>query len=378
MRFLVLGAGLQGSACTFDLLGQDDVDGVTVADRRPDLLAGYVPEDPRLERIEADFGDHRAIAELMQPYDVVLSAAPYYFNGPLAAAAVEAGCHFGDLGGNSEIARRQIELDARAREAGRAIMPELGLAPGMINILAADGIRRLDRADSVRMYVGGLPQHPVPPLNYQVVYSLEGMLDYVTTPSVVLRDGAITEVVALSELESIEFADIGTLEAFHTAGGASLLPWEHEDRIPELAYKTLRYPGHARLLRAIRDLGLVDDDAIDVKGQSVVPRDAFIACVTPKLRRPGEPDLVALRVIAEGERGGEATTITYDVVDRADEATGVSAMERTTGYTLSIAGLFMGRGAVAAGAAPAYRTMPFDPYVEELARRGIRVDVSEE
>ncbi len=378
MRFLVLGAGLQGSACTYDLLQQEDVEAVTVADRDPSLLADFVPEDDRLETIEADFGDVAAMTKLMGSHDVALSAAPYYFNGPLAASAVEAGCHFGDLGGNTEIAREQIELNDRAVTAGCVIMPELGLAPGMINILAADGIAGLDRADSVRMYVGGLPQNPRPPLNYQVVYSLEGMLDYVTTPSVVLRDSALLGVQALSELEAVEFDDVGELEAFHTAGGASLLPWDHEGSIRDLAYKTLRYPGHAHLLGAMRDLGLVDNQPIDVKGQQVVPRDAFIACVTPRLTRPSEPDLVALRVIATGDKGGTPTTITYDVFDRADETTGISAMERTTGFTLSIAGLFMGRGVFeGGGAAPAYAIMPYDPYVEELASRGVNVRRSE-
>jgi len=378
MRFLVLGAGLQGSACAYDLLQQSDVAAVTVADRKPGLLADFVSKDERLETVETDFGDVSAMTELMGSHDVALSAAPYYFNGPLAAAAVETGCHFGDLGGNTQIAREQIELNDRAEAAGCVIMPELGLAPGMINILAADGIDRLDHTDSVRMYVGGLPQNPAPPLNYQVVYSLEGMLDYVTTPSVVLRDSALLGVNALSEIESLEFGEVGELEAFHTAGGASLLPWDHEGSIRELAYKTLRYPGHADLLGAIRDLGLVDNQPIDVKGQQVVPRDAFIACVKPRLTRPDELDLVALRVIATGERDGAPTTITYDVLDRADETTGISAMERTTGFTLSIAGLFMGRGVFeGGGAAPAYAIMKYGPYVEELAQRGVNVRCSE-
>lgn len=378
MRFLVLGAGLQGSACTYDLLQQDDVEGVTVADREPDLLASFVPDDSRLVRSQADFGDVDAMRGVMASHDVVLSAAPYYFNGPLAAAAVEAGCHFGDLGGNTEIVKEQVALADAAKTADCTIMPDLGLAPGMINIFATDGIRRLDRPRSVRMYVGGLPQHPLPPLNYQVVYSLEGMLDYVTTPSVIVREGKVQEIEPLSELETLDFGELGELEAFHTAGGASLLPWEREGEVSDLTYKTLRYPGHAVLLRAIRDLGLVDDQPIDVKGQQVVPRDAFIACVSPRLQRPGEPDLVALRVVAEGERDGAPVTLTYDLLDRADRESGISAMERTTGFTLSIAGLFMGRGVVSErGAAPAYALMPCEPYVDELAKRGIDVRLHE-
>src|SRR5690606_25597099 len=107
-------------------------------------------------------------------------------------------------------------------------------------------------------------KEPAGPLNYQIVYSLEGVLDYYTTRSWVLRGGHPTQVDALSEIESVEFPDpVGTLEAFHTAGGLSTMPWDYEGRIPTMEYKTLRYPGHATVMRAIRDLGLLDLEPVD-------------------------------------------------------------------------------------------------------------------
>jgi len=377
MRILVLGAGLQGSSCAYDLLRQDDVERVTVADLEPGRLAAFVPEDERLFRVHADFSRADSIRELMEPHDIVLSAAPYYFNLEMARTAVDAGCHFSDLGGNTQIVRQQLELRDRAKEAGITVVPDVGLAPGMINVIAREGARRFERPRRVRMYVGGLPQRPRPPLNYQVAYSLEGMLDYYTTLSWLLRDGRPQQVEALTELETLDFGDLGQLEAFHTAGGASLQPWDYEGELDELFYKTLRYPGHAVLMKAFRDLGLIGLAPVDVKGTSVVPRDAFIACIAPHLR-PDSPDLVALRVIAEGENGGVPGTVTFDVLDRMDEETGITAMERTTGFTLAIAGLFLGRGVIEApGAEPSYRLIPYDPYVEALARRGIEVRVSD-
>lgn len=377
MRILVLGAGLQGSSCAYDLLKQEDVERVTVADIEPDRIAGFVPASERLEVVRGDFADSAGIRELMASHDIVLSAAPYYFNREMAAAAIEAGCHFSDLGGNTEIVREQLAMADAAREAGVTLVPDVGLAPGMINVIAAEGVRRLDRPRSVRMYVGGLPQSPRPPLNYQVAYSLEGMLDYYATLSWMLRDGEPEQVEALTEMESLDFGDLGQLEAFHTAGGASLQPWDYADQLDELCYKTLRYPGHAEFMRAFRALGLLDLEPIDVKGTPVVPRDAFIACIAPHLDT-GEPDLVVLRVVAEGERGGEPTTLTWDVLDRMDMDSGISAMERTTGFTLSIVGLFLGRGIIDdPGAAPSYRLIPYAPYVEALAERGIDVRLSE-
>jgi len=244
-----------------------------------------------------------------------------------------------------------------------------------VNILAAEGIRRLDSVDAVRLYVGGLPQAPKPPLNYNIVYSLEGVLDYYTTPSWVLRDGTPVMVEALSEIESVEFPDpVGRLEAFHTAGGISTMPWDFSERIPTMEYKTLRYPGHADIMRAIRELGLLDLDPIAVDGTTVRPRDVFVALVNPKLRRPDVEDLVALKVMVEGTKGGAPKTVTFELVDYFDGEHGISAMERTTGYSLSITGQMQAGGRVDRfGVTTAWEGMPFEPYVKALAKRGIRI-----
>ena len=158
----------------------------------------------------------------------------------------------------------------------------------------------------MKIYVGGLPQHPEPPLNYQIVYSLEGVLDYYTTLSWVLRDGKPAQVDALSELEPVEFPQpVGTLEAFHTAGG--IWTWRSATRARStMEYKTLRYPGHAAIMRPIRELGLLDLEPVDVKGKKVVPRDVFIAAVQPKLHKPKGRDLVALRVDGDRKRRRQA------------------------------------------------------------------------
>ncbi|HET9133283.1 MAG TPA: saccharopine dehydrogenase C-terminal domain-containing protein [Gemmatimonadales bacterium] len=375
MKMLVLGAGLQGCACAFDLLGDPEVTRVTLADLQPERRARFLSkrEDARFHAITLDVTDHAAVLEVMRQHDAVLSAIPYYFNGPMAKLAVEAGCHFADLGGNTEIVMEQKQLDAEAKAKGLSIMPDCGLAPGMVNILAAEGIRRLDRADRVRIYVGGLPQHPEPPLNYQIVYSLEGALDYYTTPSWILRDGKPVTVDALSELEPVEFeAPIGTLEAFHTAGGISTMPFSFEGKVREMEYKTLRYPGHADLMRAIRELGLLSNEPIKVKGKDVVPRDAFIASVSPKLTKPEGRDLVALRVVVSGEKDGAPASTTFDLVDRYDEVNGISAMMRTTGYSLAITGLVQARKQVIRfGVTTPDEGMPFDRYVDGLKSRGV-------
>jgi lysine 6-dehydrogenase len=287
-------------------------------------------------------------------------------------AAVEAGLHYADLGGNTEIVFNQKKLDPDARARNVSVIPDCGLAPGMVNILAAEGIRRVGSADTVKIYVGGLPQHPEPPLNYQIVYSLEGALDYYTTPSWVLRDGKPARVDALSELESLGFPPpVGTLEAFHTGGGISTLPWAYEGRVRTMEYKTLRYPGHMAIMRPIRELGLLDLTPMKVKGKEIVPRDAFIAAVSPKLNKPTGRDLVALRVDVQSSNGKRAS---WELLDYYDEARGISAMMRTTGYSLSITGLMQADGRVTVrGVQTPDEAVPFDGYVSELRKRGVEI-----
>ncbi|MFL5578253.1 MAG: saccharopine dehydrogenase family protein [Gemmatimonadaceae bacterium] len=375
MRMLVLGAGLQGSACAYDLLQNPDVTEVRLADVKVDHLheaiAPYSGE--RLLPTRVDVRDRDAMLALMREADAVMSAIPYYFNLDLARLAVEAGTNFCDLGGNTEIVFEQKKLDRAAKAKGVTVIPDCGLAPGMVNILAQLGISRLDRADSVRIYVGGLPQHPEPPLNYQIVYSLEGVLDYYTTKSWVVRDGKRTQVTALSEREPVRFdGTVGELEAFHTAGGLSTMAWRYEGQIPTMEYKTLRYPGHAQIMEAIRELGLLELEPVDVKGVKVVPRDLAVAAMGPRLTKPRGRDLVALRVVVSGTKGGQPKTLGWELIDYYDERLHISAMMRTTGYSLSITGQLQARGeAGPAGVHTPDECMPAERYIAELAKRGV-------
>ena len=374
MRMLVLGAGLQGSACAFDLVQQEGVSHVTLADIQPERAAGFVKPfvGKKLTLAKLDVQDPQALAALLAGHVAVLNALPYYFNLDVTRAAVAGGLHYADLGGNTEIVFNQKKLDAEARARNVSVIPDCGLAPGMVNILAAEGIRRVGAADSVKIFVGGLPQHPEPPLNYQIVYSLEGALDYYTTPSWVLRDGKPARVDALSELETVGFPPpVGTLEAFHTGGGISTLPWAYEGRVRTMEYKTLRYPGHMAIMRPIRELGLLDLTPLKVKGKEIVPRDAFIAAVSPRLTKPSGRDLVALRVDVTGSNGKRAS---WELLDYYDEARGISAMMRTTGYSLSITGLMQADGRLTArGVQTPDEAVPCAEYVAELRRRGVEI-----
>ncbi len=292
MRMLVLGAGLQGSACAYDLLQRDDVTEVRLAGLGLEHLPGFLKPFSGLRLIPTpvDVRDHDAVRGLMRDSDAVACALPYYFNLEMTRLAIEAGVPFCDLGGNTGIVFEQKALAAHAESRGVCVVPDCGLAPGMVNILAQQGIVGMERVDAVRIYVGGLPRHPEPPLGYQIVYSLEGVLDYYTTQSWILRNGKRTRIAALTEVETVRFDEpLGALEAFHTAGGLSTMAFRYEGRVPTMEYKTLRYPGHASIMRAIRDLGFFDQEPVVVDGQRVAPRQVALAILDspPDERRAG-------------------------------------------------------------------------------------------
>lgn len=381
MNFLVLGGGAQGSAAAFDLLRTEGVDRVVIADQATGHVRPFLRPHlgGRLSRITLDATDHGAVREALDGVDAVVCALPYYFNYEMAELAVECGCHYCDLGGNTEIVERQRTLHERAKAKGLSVIPDCGLAPGMVNILAQAGIDALDDTESVKIRVGGLPQEPRPPLNYQIVYSMAGVLDYYTTLSVVLENGRLVQKTALSELERVEFPEpVGTLEAFHTAGGISTMPYRYQGRIPHMEYKTLRYPGHAKIMEAIRDLGLLDTEPVEADGARISPREFFIKVVSPRLRDPKGRDLVALRVEVDGVRGGRLASVRYDLLDRYDEEHDVTAMMRTTGYSLAITSLMQVDGRVTSlGVCTPDEAMPAVPYITELSRRGIDIEVRE-
>ena len=378
MKFLVLGGGAQGSAAAYDLLRADGVEHVRVADVDVSEPAPFLRGAPagRLSFVETDASDGARLREVMEGMDAVVCALPWFFNYDAAEAAVEVGAHYCDLGGNTELVERQRGLEDAAVRKGLSVIPDCGLAPGMVNILAQAGIDALDETRSVKIRVGGLPQEPEPPLNYQIVYSMQGVLDYYTTPSLVLERGEVREKAALSEVERVDFADpVGTLEAFHTAGGISTMPYRYEGVIPTMEYKTLRYPGHAVVMAAIRDLGLLSTDPMRMEGCEVSPRDFFIEVVSPKLVRPEGHDLVVLRVEAEGRRDGTDVTVRFDLVDRYDEETGITAMMRTTGFSLALTGLMQADGRVTEkGVRTPDEGMPADIYLTEMRKRGIEIE----
>ena len=356
MRMLVLGAGRMGLGAVHDLVSQPDVTEVTVADydrSKADEIASRYPAKAKSAKI--DCNDAKAVKKLMRGHAAAISAVNYWLNEKLAIAAIEAGTSFCDLGGNNDVVDAELALDERARAAGVNVIPDCGLAPGMVAVLAAHGAARFESLDALHIRVGGLPQTPKPPLDYQLVFSVEGLINEYVEDARVIRDGRITTVPSMTEIETLHFDEpFTTMEAFQTSGGTSTLPETFLGRVRDLDYKTIRYPGHCAKFKTMIDLGLCSSDTIEVDGVKVKPRRVTGDLLVKNLPHD-EPDVVLVRV----EFAGGGKRLRYDIIDRYDERTGLSAMMRTTAFPASIVALMMARNQTTSrGALPQERCIP--------------------
>lgn len=377
MRILVLGAGRMGHGAVFDLIhNSPGVEQVTVADN--DLKkAEAVAESVGTSRIDAhhiDVANYSDVVALMRGHDSVISCVNYWYNVSLSKAAIEVGANLCDLGGNNYVVDEQLSLDDAAKTAGINIIPDCGLAPGMVSVLAMHGAAKFDQLDEIHIRVGGLPQDPEPPLNYQLVFSVEGLINEYIEVARVIRDGQITEVESMTELEELSFDGFPALEAFQTSGGTSTLPDTFLGKIRELDYKTIRYAGHCDKFKTMIDLGLCSSEEITADFQTVTPRKVFGELLQKHLPADG-PDYVLVRLEFVGDAGKR---LRYDIVDKLDPATGMSAMMRTTAFPASIIAQMMASGDVLMrGATPQEKAIDADKFVSELARRDIVINITE-
>jgi lysine 6-dehydrogenase len=379
MKILVLGAGRMGHGAVYDLIHNSPaVQTVTVADfdlAKASEVARKVGTD-KVSARQIDVSNYSDVVELMREHDSAISCVNYWYNVDLSRAAIETRTNFCDLGGNNYIVDEQLALDAEAKNAGINIIPDCGLAPGMVSVLAMHGANRFDEIEEIHIRVGGLPQNPQPPLNYQLVFSVEGLINEYIEIARVIRDGRILEVESMTELENLSFDDFPALEAFQTSGGTSTLPETFLGKIRQLDYKTIRYAGHCDKFKTMIDLGLCSSEEILVDYARITPRKVF-GEILQKALPADEPDYVLVRLEFVGKSGDESKRLRYDIVDKFDEKTNLSAMMRTTAFPASIIAQMMASGDVREkGATPQEKAIDAEKFVAELARRNIKIQES--
>lgn len=347
IRYAVLGASLMGRVAAKDLLETEPDARVTLLDLDGELLreVSDVLPTPRLVTQPLDVTDREQAVEALQGHSVAIGALPHARSLQAIEAAIDAGVSLVDLVGSRPELRKA--MDEAAEEAGILVVPGLGVAPGLSNVLVARGMKCLDETHDAVIYVGGIPMERTAPLEYQTVYSLVSMFGAYLRPAQVWAEGVRTTVEPLSGLEILEFPPpVGALEAFYTDGLASLvLTVAHRVR-NRLEEKTLRYPGFAEKVRFLLECGLLDGEPIRVGGATVVPKDVLIHQLGSKLVLGPEGDILVMRVVVKGRSSGGEVTHTFELVDFMDPLTGDTAMARTTCYPATIAARLLAAGAI--------------------------------
>lgn len=375
MKVVVLGAGLMGKEVARDLVESDQVEKVYLADVVPALAEEFVAtlNTHKIEVVELNAECDDALREVISKGNVAVNALFYAFNERVAKAAIATGVHAVDLGGHiGGVTEKVLDLSDEAKKQEVTIIPDLGVAPGMVNILTGYGASKLDLVDSIKLYVGGIPTEPKPPLHYTRVFSLEGVLDHYTEPSKAIQKGKLVEVDSLTGIEPIYFDEFGVLEAFYTSGGISTM-YKTFPHVKTLEYKTIRYKGHAEKFKLLADLDFLSrENKVEVNGQDICVRDVVREALKKKLDLGSKIDAVLLRTIIAGEKNEEQVTYEYEMIVRKNVESNVSAMARATANTISVVAQMIGNGVIdQRGVYAPEEIVPGKPYIEEMAKRGV-------
>ncbi|WP_337019909.1 saccharopine dehydrogenase family protein [Oceanobacillus massiliensis] len=377
MKIGVLGAGLMGKEAVRDLVKSTDVDTVGLADIDIDRAQAICDQlnSAKLKAFQVNAAEQGELAAFMKSFDVIINALFYSFNEVVAKTAIAVGVSSVDLGGHiGHMTDKVLKMAEDAKAANVTLIPDLGVAPGMINILSGYGASKLDKVKSIKLYVGGIPVRPEPPIEYNHVFSMEGVFDHYTDPSLIIRNGLKQEISSLSEVEKVHFEKFGPLEAFHTSGGTSTLSLSFPN-IETLEYKTIRYPGHAEKFKLLVDLNLTKlHYEVEVNGSMVSPREVLLKALEPIVELGDKEDAVLLRVIVSGEKDGEPVSYQYEMITYKDQQSKVTAMARATANTISVVAQMVGKGTIdKKGIYPPEQIVPGQSYIEEMKKRGVHI-----
>ena len=384
-NYAIIGAGRQGTATAYDLAKWGDAASIILADFHGDVALRSAERINRLigedlaSGVQINVNDYAALVELLKPVDVLVCGTPFIFIPICTKAAIETGTGMVDYGGHTATVLSQLNMDEKAQEKNMAIVPDCGMGPGMNNSLGVYCIEQLREKDAdpydVRLWDGGLPLDRPEPWGYKCTFHINGLTNEYDGQALFLRDGQVTPVDALTELEEIEFEGFGTLEAFVTSGGTSTVPYTFEGQIEVYENKTCRYPGHYAQFKAFKDLGLFSEESLEVVpgGDIVNPRQFYHTLLEPQISAENLKDVCIMRARGIGKKDGKDVVITVEVVDYYDEETGFTAMERMTGWHAGIVAELIARGEIAPGVLPLEKSITQGRIVEKMQQRGFKI-----
>jgi len=338
MKIAVLGAGMVGSAIALDLASGHFVTALDINEKN---LAGLRRRNPRIETMNMDLKDYLSYSKDLLPFDLVVSAVPGFMGYKTLETLIRCGKNTVDI---SFFPEDVLQLQESAREKNVTVITDCGVAPGMSNFIIGHHNEEMV-IDAIEIYVGGLPKVRKKPFQYKAPFSPADVIEEYTRPARMMENGFIVTKPALSEVEWIDFEEVGTLEAFNTDGLRSLLfTMPH---IKNQKEKTLRYPGHVDIIISLKESGFFNEEPIDVGGINISPLKFTSQILFNEWKLGlGEEELTVMKVIIRGEE----KIVEWNLLDYYDPETKISSMARTTGYTCTAAvnlvaqGLFSEKG----------------------------------
>lgn len=338
MKVAVLGAGVVGSIVARDLAGSDSFD-VCAYDMNDTQISALKQKGVKAKH--ADLSKKTSLQKAIQDADLVVGTLPGHMGYQTLGWIIETGTNLVDV---SFMGENPLDLQDHCLKHGVSAVVDMGIAPGVSNFIAGRNVEEMEKVNSIRIYVGGLPVARTMPFQYKAPFSPIDVIEEYIRPARYLSGGKIITTPALSEVEHLEFKGIGTLEAFFTDGLRTLL---HTLRVPDMIEKTMRYPGHAMVITLLKSAGFFREDLINTGEVSVRPIDVTNRILTDAWKlTPRDRDFTALLIKVSGILDGHPVTRTYRIIDYMDEEAGNLSMARTTGYPCAIVARLMAQGKI--------------------------------
>ncbi len=364
MKIAILGAGLVGTPMALDLHKDKGIEVLLVDRDEKQLLRA---RENGISCMQADLMAEGAIEEIIKDADFVINALPGEFGFKSLKRAIQAGKSGVDIAFYAEDYR---ELQSLAEDNNVTWVVDMGVAPGMSNLLSAYGTTQLDTTDDIKIYVGGLPKDTSTYWQYKAPFSPSDVIAEYTRPARFVRESKMVIMPALTEIELLDFPKAGKLEAFNSDGLRSLM---FNLQVPNMIEKTLRYPGYIDKIIALKESGAFSEKKITVDGKEISPLALTSALLFNQWKlEENDEEFTVMQIRVKGQIGGEDKTIIYDLYDEHCNKTNIHSMARTTGYTATVVLRQMMAGKINAIGVHAPEMLAFDAELVEEILKGLK------
>lgn len=383
MKVAILGAGTVGASLAKLLCNNDTVSAVIVIDSNGNSLEELEEfcQSSKLRVYRVNIEKQQSLVSLVKGFDCLISALPHALNYRITKFAYEVGINYIDLGGDDRLLERQLALDNEEKSVESWIIPNSGLAPGLVNILAMHSYEELDKVESINIWSASLPKEPNPPFNYQLSFSPTELIREYIDPIAILENGKIKTVEPLSGYEKLTFEskpDLGELEAFFVGGAITSLVKKLEGKVNKLSYKTFRYPGHRDIVKALMDLGFNSNQIIDIR-TNLTYKELLIRQFERNLPR-GQKDFVIVKLVVDGQKDGETVRRDYELYHEYDDKNNVPAMMAVTTIPTMIIAEFIAEKKLkgAGGISTPEMVVPKNEFIDRVKSHGLNIRITEE